>query len=82
MPVLRRTTSSPPALPLLDERTAPALPVTTRTDELRPDPLSSRRVASPPVRPDVTPVRDVPVVLAVLRPVDAYVGVRWLGSVL
>ena len=71
VPVPRRTTSSLPAPLLLDERTAPVLLVTTRTDELRSDPLSIRRVPSTPVRPDVVPVRDTPGVLAVLRPLEA-----------
>ena len=66
--VLRRTTSSLPVRLLLDERTTPVLPVMTRTEELRPDSLSARRVSLLPVRPDVALVRDE---LAVLRPDDA-----------
>ena len=75
-PVLRRTTSSLPVRLLVVERPAPVLPVMTRTEELRSAPPSTRL---PPARPDVVPVRDE---LAVLRPVEAYVGVRWLGSAL
>ena len=67
-PVLRRTTSSLPVRLLVVERPAPVLPVMTRTEELRPDSLSARRVSLLPVRLDVAPVRDE---LAVLRPDDA-----------
>lgn len=52
-PALRLTTSLPLVRLLVDERTV--LPVTTRAEVLRLEPLSMRRSA--PVRPDATPVR-------------------------
>ena len=60
-PVLRRTVSLLFVRLLADERTA--LPVTTRAEVLRPEPLSMRR--SVPARLEATPVRDE---LAVPRP--------------
>lgn len=92
LPVLRRISSSLPVRLLLDERTVPdereLLPVITRTEELRPEPLSIRRVAPLPEREAVAPVRDeldavavraeeLPV--CVLRRVGVPAAVRWLG---
>ena len=60
VPVPRRTTSS---LRVLDADDAePVRPVTTRTEELRLEPLSIRRVAPSEVRvADAVPVRVAPV---------------------
>ena len=68
-PELRRTTSFSSVRLLADERTV--LPVTTRAEVLRLEPLSMRR--SVPVRADATPVRDED---DVLRPVASLASRR------
>ena len=90
--VLRCISSSLPVL-LPDECTAPdereLLPVITRTEELRLEPLSIRRVAPLSVRLAVVPVRDALVAeLRVLllacgsRRVAVPVAVRWFSYTL
>lgn len=77
---------------MLDERTAPEerelpLPVITRTEELRLEPLSIRRVAPLPEWPAVVPVRDAldaelrfALPVCVSRRVADPATVRWLGK--